>query len=413
MGPLNGVRVIEVGNFMAAPFCGMQLADLGADVVKVENPEGGDFTRLSGPYVDGESSGFIRLNRNKRSLALDFKSVAGKDAFKRLVARTDVMIENLRPGAMRELGFGYEALSRENPDLIYVSASGWGQDGPYAMLPGLDIMAQARGGLMSITGEEGGPPVKAGVPVTDLACGLYGALAVASALYARRNGGGGQFIDVSLFESGVSLAVWEAGQYFGTGEVPRRHGSAHQRVAPYQAFRSSDGYFTAGATTPKTWPAFCKTLDLLELENDPRFDTPTIRLKNRPELVRLIEEKTVARASREWVDALNAVGVPAAPILDFAAVFNDPHLQARGFFADVPHRKLGPVRVMRSPMRFSSTKTEARVAGPMLGEHSHDVLRDYGFGDDEIASLERAGVIASIDGAGAAPAPAEATADAR
>jgi crotonobetainyl-CoA:carnitine CoA-transferase CaiB-like acyl-CoA transferase len=397
MAPLTGVRVIEVGNFMAAPFCGMQLADLGADVVKVENPDGGDFTRLSGPYVEGESSGFIRLNRNKRSLALDFKPEAGKAAFKRLVAHADVILENLRPGAMRELGFGYEALALENPNLIYVSASGWGQDGPYAALPGLDIMAQARGGLMSITGEEGGPPVKVGVPVTDLACGLYGALAVVAALYARRTGGGGQFIDVSLFESGVSLAVWEAGQYFGTGEVPRRHGSAHQRVAPYQAFRSSDGYFTAGATTPKTWPAFCKTLALTELENDPRFDNPTIRLKNRPELVRLIEDKTIARTSKEWVDALNAVGVPAAPILDFAAVFTDPHLHERGFFADVPHRKLGPVRVMRSPMRFSSTKTAARTAGPMLGEHSHEVLRDYGFGDDEIAALESERVIAAAE----------------
>ena len=395
MTTLQGVRVIEVGNFMAAPFCGMQLADLGADVVKVENPDGGDFTRLSGPYIDGESSGFVRLNRNKRSLALDLKAEAGKAAFKRLVARADVMIENLRPGAMRDLGFGYEVLARESPNLIYLSASGWGQDGPYASLPGLDIMAQARGGLMSITGEEGGPPVKIGVPVTDLACGLYGALAVVAALYARQSGAGGQHIDVSLFESGVSLAVWEAGQYFATGEVPRRHGSAHQRVAPYQAFRSSDGYFTAGATTPKTWPAFCKILDLLALENDPRFDNPTIRLRNRAELVELIEQKTVARTSRAWVDALNAVGVPAAPILDFAAVFSDPHLNERGFFSDVPHTKLGPVRIMRSPMRFSKTETAARTAGPLLGEHSRDVLRDYGFSDDEISALERERVLSA------------------
>jgi len=378
---------------MATPFAGMQLADLGADVVKLENPDGGDFSRASAPFIDGESSNFIRLNRNKRSLALDLKAAAGKAAFKRMIRRCDVVLENLRPGTMRDLGLGYDVLARETAQLIYVAASGWGQDGPYAALPGLDIMAQAMSGLMSITGEAGGPPTKVGVPVTDLVAGLYGSLAATAALYARRDGAGGQFIDISLFESGVSLAVWEAGKYFATGEVPQRQGSAHQATAPYQAFRASDGYFTAGATTPKTWSAFCRVLDLESLEREPRFKDSSVRRANLAELIPLIEAKTASRTAAEWISMLQAAGVPAAPIQSFDQVFGDRHLEARSFFTDAPHRTLGPIRQVGSPMRFSSTPTVMRAAGPLLGGHSHEVLRDYGFSDDEIAELEREHVV--------------------
>jgi len=219
--PLDGIRVVEVGNFMAGPFCAMQLADLGASVVKVENPAGGDNVRLTPPFLDGESSNFVRLNRNKRSLALDLKSPAGAEAFRRLAARADVIVENLRPGTMAKLGLDYPRLAEENPGLVYVAASGWGQTGPYSQLAWLDIMAQGMSGLMSITGEPGGEPVKVGVPVCDLVCALYGALAAVAALRARERDGRGQFIDVSLFEAGVSLAVWEAGRYFATGDPTR------------------------------------------------------------------------------------------------------------------------------------------------------------------------------------------------
>jgi len=233
---LAGIRVVEVGNFMAAPFCTLQLADLGAEVVKIENPDGGDQVRTTAPFLQGESSNFIRLNRNKRSLALDLKSPRGKDVFRKLIENSDVLVENLRPGTMADLELDYPRLSRLNPRLIYVAASGWGQDGPYAQRPGLDIMAQGMSGLMSITGEEGGKaPVKVGVPLTDLTCALYGALAALAALRVREKTGRGQFIDVCLFEAGVSLAVWEAGRYFATGEVPKPLGSAHQNSAPYQA----------------------------------------------------------------------------------------------------------------------------------------------------------------------------------
>jgi formyl-CoA transferase len=392
--PLTGVRVLEIGNFMAGPFCAMQLADLGADVIKVENPDGGDVVRNTGPFLDGESSNFIRLNRNKRSLAIDLKDDTGKALFRRLAAHADIVVENLRPGTMHALGLDYPVLSAENPRLIYVAASGWGQDGPYAEHAGMDIMAQAMSGLMSITGEEGRPPVKAGVPMCDLVCALYGALGAVSALRVREETGRGQLIDVSLFEAGVSFAVWESGLYFGSGEIPRRHGSAHQATAPYQALHSSDGYFVAGATTPKTWAAFCRVLGLESLVDDPRFSQAPLRHDHLDELLPLIEAVTVTKSSRAWVDALQAAGVPCELLQDYGQVFNDPHLLARNFFSDVPHATLGPVRVIGSPLRFSETPVHMERAGPVLGEHTAEVLGELGLSGAEIAALGERGIVA-------------------
>ena len=393
-GALSGIRVLEVGNFMAAPFCTLQLADLGADVIKVENPDGGDQTRASGPFVDGESSPFIRLNRNKRSLALDLKKAEGKEVFRRLVRRADVLVENLRPGTMTDLQLDWPRLSREDPRLVYVAASGWGQEGPYSARPGLDIMAQGMSGLMSITGEEGGrAPVKIGVPITDLTCALYGAIAALAALRVRDATGRGQFIDVSLFESGVSLAIWEAGRYFATGEVPRPLGSAHQTSAPYQALRASDGFFTIGATTSRNWEACCDVLVLGHLKEDPRFRQNHMRHQNRLELIPLLETVTQTRSASHWVEVLSAAGVPCGLIQKYDQVFDDPHLRARGFFKDAPHAKLGPVRQIGSPMRLSETPAQTFRAGPLLGEHSAKVLEEVGYSPDEIRRLEQAGII--------------------
>ena len=393
-GALTGIRVIEVGNFMAAPFCTLQLADLGADVIKVENPDGGDQVRSMAPFLEEESSSFVRLNRNKRSLALDLKAPQGKELFRKLVRGADVLVENLRPGTMQDLALDWSRLSAENPRLVYVAASGWGQDGPYSQRPGLDIMAQGMCGLMSITGEEGGRvPVKVGVPVTDLTCALYGALAALAALRVRDRTGRGQFIDVSLFEAGVSLGVWEAGQYFATGEIPRPRGSAHQNSAPYQALRSKDGFFTAGATTAPNWDAFCKVLGLANLKNDPRFSKNNLRFQNRIELIPLIEAVTVTQTAKYWVDALNAAGVPCGLMQTYDQVFDDPHLKARNFFQDAPHRKLGQVRQVGSPMRLSETPAQMQRAGPLLGEHSVEVLRELSYSPQEIEQLRKAGVI--------------------
>jgi crotonobetainyl-CoA:carnitine CoA-transferase CaiB-like acyl-CoA transferase len=398
--PLAGVRVIEVGNYLAAPFCAMQLADLGAEVVKVENPAGGDQVRQSAPLVEGEGSAFMRINRNKRSFALDLKAAEGKDVFRKLVATADIVVENLRPGTMTDLGLDYESLRRLNPGLIYVAASGWGQDGPLRDQPGMDIMAQARSGLMSITGMPGGEPVKIGVPVCDLVCALYGALAAVAALYARPAGGPGQFIDVSLLESGVSLAVWEAAAFFATGEVPRPSGSAHQSAAPYQAFKTSDGWITIGATTSTNWTAMCRALGLDLLIQDGRYLNASLRHANRNALAATIESVTATASADHWLKVLGEAGVPCAPIYDFGQVFTDAHLLARNFFWDGAHPKAGTVRQLGSPMRFSRTPARRGRAAPLLGEDSVALLTELGYGTDAVARLVDKGAVFAALGTG-------------
>ena len=385
--PLTGIRVVEVGNYMAAPFCGMQLADLGAEVIKVEHPDGGDQVRQSAPLIDGEGSAFMRLNRNKRSIALDLKTDEGKEIFRKLVGTADVVVENLRPGTMKDLGLDYESLERINRGLIYVAASGWGQDGPLRDQPGMDIMAQARSGLMSITGTPGGEPVKVGVPVCDLVCALYGALAAVAALYSRGEDGEGQFIDVSLLEAGVSLAIWEAGRFFASGEIPKPSGSAHQSAAPYQAFRSADGWLTIGATTKFNWMALCRALGLERLLADERYVDASTRHRNREALAETIESVTLTRPTVHWLAVLGDAGVPCAPIQDFGQVFTDPHLMGRNFYWDAPHRTVGSVRQLGSPMRFSRTAVRRDMAGPVLGEDSAVLLAELGYGAADVRDL--------------------------
>ncbi|MBJ7603837.1 MAG: CoA transferase [Candidatus Dormibacteraeota bacterium] len=394
-GPLEGIRVVEVGNYMAAPFCTMQLADLGAEVIKVENPAGGDEVRQAGPFLGDQSSPFLRLNRNKRSLALDLKPAAGKAVFRRLVESADVVVENLRPGTMARLELDYARLAEINQGLIYVAVSGWGQDGPLAPLAGLDIMAQARSGLMSITGEVGGDPVKVGVPICDLVCALYGALAAVSALRARDQTGQGQFIDVSLLEAGVSLTIWEAGRYFATGEVSGPQGSAHQNNAPYQAVRAADGWVTVGATTPRNWPAFCRALGLERLLENERYASNEGRFEDRSDLITQIEAVTTTAPVTHWLEVLEAAGVPCAPIQDIAQVYADPHLNARSYFWEGIHPTLGSVRQLGSPMRLATTPPCRDSAAPLLGEHTLAVLELLGYTEEELQNLREQQVISS------------------
>ena len=394
--PLTGIRVVEVGIYMAGPFCAMQLADLGADVIKVENPEGGDIARDSAPFLDGESSPFIRLNRNKRSLAMNLKAPEGKELFRELVRGADVVVENLRPGTMGDLELDYRRLSALNPGLVYIAASGWGQTGPYSQLAGLDIMAQAMSGLISITGEPNGDPVKVGVPICDLVCALYGTIGALAALRVRELTGRGQFIDVSLFEAGVSLAVWEAGRFFATGEIPGPLGSAHQTAAPYQAIRAADGFFTVGATTPRNWRSFCAVLGHPQWASEERFKDNPSRHARRDVLIPMIEQVTSRKPRAHWVSLLQEAGVPCAEIRTYDQVFNDPQLQARDFFWKGRHSKLGDVEQIGSPIHFSDTPARRGPAGPVLGEHTSEVLRALGRTDAEIVDLKAKGVLGGI-----------------
>ncbi len=394
--PLGGIRVLELGNFMAGPYAATLLADMGADVVKIEAPRAPDYTRSLAPFPPGMSDGgaFLRLNRNKRSLALDLGKDEGRDAFKALARRADVVVENFRAGTMDSLGVGYDALRKERADLIYLSVTGYGRTGPYRDREGLDLVLQAESGLMSVTGEEGGPPVKVGEPVIDLATALYGAFAVMCAILHRQKTSEGQLIDLSLLESGVSLGIWESSLYLEAREVPGRLGSAHRLTAPYQAFRTSDGYIAIGATTPPTWPPFCKVLGLEQLLDDPRLLTGSDRLAVRGELAEKIEAVTATRPTADWLRELTSAGVPCGPINTFADVFADPHLRERGLFVDLPDPDLGTVRAIGSPLRFSSLAPRLDRTGPRLGEHSREVLREAGLGATAIEALYRAGVVA-------------------
>ncbi len=398
--PLDGVRVLELANFMAGPYCGMVLADLGADVIKVESPHGGDFSRATGPFVGGESAGFMALNRNKRSLALDLKAARGKALFLDLVRTADVLVENFRPGAMDALGLGYATLAALNPRLIYSSASGFGQTGPYRERPALDLIVQGMSGLMSITGEPDRPPVKVGVPIADLTAALFGANAILAALYVRDRSGEGQRIDVSLLESALALAVWETSGYFATGEVPEPLGSAHRVTAPYQALRTADGYVTIGASTPKSWTALCAALGLGHLEHDPRFATVAARRARYQELAALLEAVTTTQPSAHWYRLLEAAGVPCGVLNRIDQAVADEQVQARGFVVELPHATAGAVRATGSPLRLSRTPVRLERAGPLLGEHTTEVLAELGLDAAEIARLEQAGVVA------VAPAPA-------
>ncbi len=398
---LEGLRVLELGNYMAGPYAGTLLADMGADVVKIEAPAGGDYSRGLGPFALGspDGAGFLRLDRNKRSLALDLKTAGGKRAFQSLVGRADVIIENLRAGTLDGMGLGYDALAAGHPRLIYCSITGFGRTGPYRDRAGLDLILQAESGLMSVTGEPDRPPVKVGVPAVDLASALYGAFAIVTAVLARERTGRGQLIDLSLLESGVSLAIWESGVYLTTGEIPGPLGSAHRVTAPYQAFRTADGYIAIGATSPPTWDAFCRATGLERLREDPNWSEATRRRERATELASIIEGVTVDRTTADWLEALSAVGVPCGRLNDLAAVFADPHLIERGLFVDLPHPVLGTVRAIGSPLHLSDTPPVMRRAAPLLGEHTREVLREAGLPGAEIDALLSDGAALQATGA--------------
>jgi crotonobetainyl-CoA:carnitine CoA-transferase CaiB-like acyl-CoA transferase len=397
-GPLAGIRVVDLSTVLAGPYCTMLLADLGADVVKVEPPEG-DATRGWGPPWVGDATAgtrtaayFLSVNRNKRSLRLDLRTEAGREVLRRLTARDDVLVENFRAGGFARLGFSEAALEDLNPDLVHLAIGGYGISGPDATKPGYDFIIQATGGLMSITGEPDGSPTKVGVAISDVVTGLFGAVSVLAGLLAKPRAGG-QRVDVSILQSTLAVLVNQAQNAFVTGRAPGRRGNAHPNIVPYETFRTSDGEIAVGIGSERQWPRFCKALRVPELATDPRFATNGDRVERRADLVPLLAARLASATSAEWLALLDAADVPAGPLLDVLEAFDTP--QARAVNARVPmaHPALGAVDQVRSPFDFSGTPTTIRTPPPLLGEHSDEILSELGYDAAAIARLRADAVV--------------------
>ncbi len=394
--PLDGVRVLDVSQVMAGPYCSMLLGDMGADVIKIEPPGAGDQTRgaMGFKMKGSDSMGFLNMNRNKRSIALNLKSQAGREILHKLAAGADILIENYRPGVMRKLGCGYDDLRAVNPKLVYASISGFGQSGPWADRPGFDLMAQAMSGVMSVTGHPGGPPVKAGVPVADIGCSLFTASAVLAAYIGVKNGGEGQYIDAALFDAALAFSIWDTSEYWGTGRIPERLGTANRMSAPYQAVRSKDGYFVMGATNQKLWRQLCDLMERKELTEDPRFIDIPARLANRDVLIDELEKTFVTRTSEEWVELLLAAGLPAGTMYTYPEAFESEHGRHRQMRLDIDHPIEGTVPNIGFAVKLRGTPQQVRRHPPLLGEHTDAILSEIGIDDAARAKLAEAGAFA-------------------
>jgi crotonobetainyl-CoA:carnitine CoA-transferase CaiB-like acyl-CoA transferase len=394
-GPLAGVKVLELAQIMAGPTCGMLLADLGADVIKVEKLPGGDDTRsYSRPSVNGESAAFMMMNRNKRGIALNLKLPAARAALERMVAKADVVTENYRLGTMEKLGLGYEALKAINPALIYCSISGYGRTGPYADKGGFDLIAQGMSGLMSITGEPDGAPVKSGSPICDINAGVLAALGVLAAYVHRLKTGEGQLVDTSLFEAGIQQTYWQSAIFLATGASPGPSGSAHILSAPYQAFRAKDGWLNVGGANQPNWERVARVLGAPEWVDDPRFRTNADRMQHLDELAALMNERLEARTAREWIALLEAEGVPCGPINTIGDMLADPQTRARDMVVGLDHPRAGRTRAIGLPVKLSATPGRVTRPAPLLGEHTREVLAEFGFAAAEIDRLLASGAAA-------------------
>jgi crotonobetainyl-CoA:carnitine CoA-transferase CaiB-like acyl-CoA transferase len=395
---LEHLRVVDLSQVMAGPFCTMLLADHGADVVKVEPVDGGDSTRhaLGSVQPWGESAAFLAVNRNKRGLALDLKSEEGRDVLFRLAADADVFVESYRPGTAARLGVGYDELAKINPRLVYASISGFGATGPYADRGGYDIITQGMSGIMSVTGATDGPPAKAGVPLTDVGAGMLCAFGVLAALAARERTGRGQQVDTSLFEAGLAYGGWEATELWSDGTTPGPLGSAHRMSAPYQAVRAADGHFTIGAFTDRLWTLAATALGHPEWLEDPRFATGRDRLQHRLELIELIELETLFQPCSHWLDLLHVAGVPAGPVNTYADALSDEQTLARAMVVEAQHPDAGTVRMLGIPVKLSDTPGAIRRPPPRLGEHTDEILGEIGYEARAIEGLRERDVVAGI-----------------
>jgi len=399
-GPLTGLKVLDLSRVLAGPWASQILADLGADVVKVERPGVGDDTRGWGPPfladadgAAGDAAYFLAANRNKRSLALDLAKPEGQAVARRLAARSDVVLENFKRGDLARYGLDYASLSAAKPDLVYCSITGFGQDGPHAERPGYDFMIQGMAGFMSLTGEAGGEPLRAGVAVADLTTGMYSAVAILAALRHRDATGRGQHIDMALFDVTFGWLANQAQNYLVGGKTPGRTGNTHPNLVPYQVFATATKPIIVAVGNDKQFASFVAALGRAEWAEDARFQLNRDRVGNRGLLVELIQAVLATRPAEHWLEAIEAAGVPVGPVNSLDQAFADPQVAARGLLVEVDHPIAGPIRTLAQPMRFSATPPDYRSAPPLLGQHSHEVLADAGFSAEEIAGLEAAGVV--------------------
>ena len=394
MKPLQGIRVIDLTQAMAAPFCTMNLADMGADVIKIEPPGEGEPTRqLGAAQKNGHSATFMTMNRCKRGIAVDLKQPEGVEIVRKLAATADVFVQNYRPGVVNRLGLDFDSLRTINPRLVYCQISGFGNTGPYASRGGYDLIAQGMSGVISVTGDEDGPPAKSGIPLADLAAGLFGAYGILAALEYRSRTGEGQLVDTSLLEAAMALTVWESAEYWTTGKAPKPVGSAHRNSAPYQALRAADGYFTVGAGNDKLYAAFCSALGRKDLLEDQRFTTRAARLANRRELVVALEKVTSKDTRAVWLERLEKAGVPAGPINNYAEALADPHALARDMVVDLVHPGAGDIKALGVPVKLSETPGAVDRAAPLLGQHTAEILKELCYSESQQQALLSKGVI--------------------
>ena len=390
---LGHLKVVDLTRTLAGPFCTMMLGDMGADVVKIEEPQHGDETRSWTPFWNGESTQFLSFNRNKRSLSINLKEPEAVEIVLALAADADVMVESFRAGALDRMGLGYQDVKQINPDLVYCSISGYGRTGPLADKPGYDLIIQAYSGLMNLTGEPDGPPQRVGFSLVDLFTGMMAYGSVMTALYHRENTGEGQWIEAALLDGQVAAMSYHGTGYLGTGVEPQRMGSGHPSLVPYQSFHASDGYFILGCANQGLWERMCQAIDRPELPRDPRFITNTDRVAHRSECIQLLSDIFQTDSVSHWVSKIEQAGIPCGPINRVSEVVNDPQVLSRNMVVDIPHPNIPDLKVPNSPLKLAETPPSVRRPPPLLGQHNEEILFELGYADESISKLRQKGVI--------------------